>query len=353
VTPLIVIAAFSLVAGNGAPSNLRDFLIEDVCVDAKNTPIAGDPAACAAHRDVHLGEQIPYMHVDRGGMWGVTYHFQSVISFPQEVPQLDEPLIVAAKDFGGDQLQTKFGELDPCRPGVCTQPLVDGYDLIETRGEYAAIIATSDPALNGQIFWREGCASGTSAYAGSEDSWLLFPMDLEPGGSGSLVARLAITTDGFCPHRGFTSAFTTWSYLGNAFAYTSGKALRTIVSTHFAGDRADVATSFERFYFTPEYGFTRWEAWRRSDQCGSAGCQAKRDGCNGAQTESYGAANFVRTDCRDSTDVLDQAVDPQIFAPAPRDPTAVRPAGGAMTGMWQFLVAFGLMYLVSTFKRQK
>ena len=52
------------------------------------------------------------------------------------------------------------------------------------------------------------------------------------------------------------------------YRFKSGKALTAIRSDHFAAANLKQAeNSFERNYFTREYGLTRWEAWQTLAYC--------------------------------------------------------------------------------------
>src|SRR5688500_19000774 len=46
------------------PDPALDYLIMDVCVDESNFSIKGDPAVCPKHRNIRIGERIPYLISD-------------------------------------------------------------------------------------------------------------------------------------------------------------------------------------------------------------------------------------------------------------------------------------------------
>jgi hypothetical protein len=108
--------------------------------------------------------------------------------------------------------------------------------------------------------------------------------------------------------------------------------MMAIESAHFAAtDFSSKDNAMERFYFTREYGFTRWEAWIPRSRCiaETANATGSRPDCypddktrpkhkktidlrarckdlNVSSTEHpdidrWGGQDWVRTDCRDMT----------------------------------------------------
>lgn len=285
-------------------AEVRDFLIQDVCVDAQDQPIPGDPYSCASARDLRLGEQVPYIHTDNEN--GAVY--QSVFSFPVRSPNLSDPnlRVVVAKEFGGNDAYTAFRDFDRCTNNNCSVTYRDGYDLIEMNGSYVAFAGTSDPGRNDQTFWRQGCTSGTSNPSWNEDSWILLPTNLTQGAQGNTTHYLNITDNNRCPSS-FNAAHVAWDYLSQPMTYTSSKTMDTITAHHFNGTGSNNAVSFEKVYFTREYGFTRWEAWQGPEECAENSCVAKAHGCNGNTSVVINGRTFTRTDCRDSTHVVNLA----------------------------------------------
>jgi hypothetical protein len=300
-------------------SEIRDFLIQNVCVDALDRPVAGDPYGCPRHRDLRIGEKVPYLRVDREAPVNpdVGFHYQAIMAFPVRSPNAADAntRVVVSKEFGGDDPHTAFNDNDQCINGSCQTIWRDGYDVIEMNGTYVAITGTSDPGINHQTFWRKGCVAGSKNPTGNEDAWILFPADLTRGAQGNLTHYLNITTNDTCPSV-FNAAHVAWDYLAQPLTYSSGKTMDTITSHHFNGPSSSNAVSFEKFYFTKQYGFTRWEAWQRDDQCGLLGCRPKAHGCHGSTSENVGGRVFIRTDCRDTTEVkaLPYPVEPTLFA---------------------------------------
>ena len=93
-----------------------------------------------------------------------------------------------------------------------------------------------------------------------------------------------------------TDILTTWKLIKNfTFGEENGKPTKTMdtmVSYHGNVGHLEV------FYFTREYGITRWESWQPVSQGFSPGGV-----CNGPTTMTYDNTQFTRVDCRDFSDV--------------------------------------------------
>ncbi len=285
-----------------------DFLIQDVCVDAQDQPVPGDPATCPRHRDLRPLERTPFLRTDNEA--GKAY--QAITSHPVRSPYPGQriPRIAATKEFGGDDPSTAFRDFDRCLPGICKPPFRDGYDILEADGEFVSITGTSDPGINNQVFWNSACTGGMENPANHEDSWLSFPTRILENPKGARLARLKINQGTGCPWF-FNPAWTEWQRLPEPFVFTSGKALEAIRSDHFGGRSPARADHIERFYFTRTYGFTRWERWERGN------VTVKAHGCNDATTLERDGVIYRRTDCRDTTHVIQQAVPylPDVIGP--------------------------------------
>jgi hypothetical protein len=269
---------------------------------------------------LRVGEAIPYRRADAG-------NWQAVYAYPVDAPGGARRAVVE-KVFGGNDTSGSFGDLG----------LRSGYDLLEIGRDFVSGIRTSDPGGGDQIFWR-------TAACERADGWIFFPVGLRPGERGETRSTLKITKGPSiaCPRaqlRNIAPDDTVWERPLASVHYTSGKLLDSIVSEHFAyGDPADTAhddDSMEKFYFTREYGFSRWEAWETP-----AGCQkrAARGGtdpavtcrpsavqsCNGDNTATYFGKLYLRLDCRDSTFIAvdaDRPFNPLVNDAAPGDVTS-------------------------------
>ena len=300
-----------------AASDPYAFVTGSVCVDAANRAVAGDPAHCPRHRKLKIGEPIPYRRVDAG-------NWQALTAYPVEGPG-GEWRAMAEKVFGGNDTTGSYGDL-----GVRS-----GYDLLEVGEDFVSGIRTSDPGGGDQIFWRTAACDRTNG-------WIFFPPGLGPGERGQTRSTLKITKGPStrCPRDQLGSIgpdFTTWERPAEPVRYTSGKLLDSIVSLHFAyGDPADRShddDSMEKFYFTREYGYSRWEAWQTPAGCarrtGAAGldpveaCRlSPAEQCNGPNSATYFGKLYIRLDCRDSTFFVtdaDRPFDPLVNDAAPGD----------------------------------
>ncbi|BAZ27603.1 hypothetical protein NIES4074_00300 [Cylindrospermum sp. NIES-4074] len=292
-----------------------DYLIQDVCVDALDNPIPGDPTVCPKHRNIWIGEKVPYLLTDKDtANENATY--QALSSYP--VLGTDGALkIMVSKNMEGNFNSSFRYSFFKSR---------DAYDLIDTSGPYISIIRTSDP----------GCYDQKFALNSSQrtNGWILFA----PGGSGKLLHQIMITRLDLNPPPSCIAANTVnkvyqpvsqvkknsvqdiWN-APTAVSFESGKRLQSIVTYHVANDDFTRRNNaIERFFFTREYGFTRWEAWIPLSRCisenGANSPVCKPDspqnflkGRCGVSSpipgiEVWGNQQWVRVDCRDSTNYV-------------------------------------------------
>lgn len=254
-----------------------------------------DPAICSYSRDLRSGETAPYRLTDfdkaNGGK-----RYQAVSS----VPLTD----------GTVRIEKRMGEDFP----ASFDPERDGYDLLEQEGEFVSFIRTHDPQ----------CGEQHLSGAGDGDGWLLFPNrgGLTAGGGRQDMTLERLAPPPACPFRERTSRVpdrqivAVWTAPQDV-TFESGKTLRAIVSEHRAHhDLARWENAIERFYFTREYGWSRWEAWipkrRCLDERGSDDplkmCDPTdpanflRGRCTPASaTARWGGQDWIRSDCRDTT----------------------------------------------------
>ena len=321
--PIRILACLALLSGASAgPARASDtdafaFVVQQVCVDAADHAVAGDPAACPRRRTLRVGEPIPYRRVDIG-------NWQALFSYPVRGPD-GEVRAVAAKVAGGNDESNGFGDL-----GVRS-----GFDLLQVGPDYVSAIRTSDPGGGDQIMWR-------NIFCERTNGWILFPPGLQPGQHGEVRSTLKITKGPSiaCPYTKLLSIGpddTVWDRPTDPYRYTSGKALDTITSEHFAyGDPANPAhdnDSMEKFFFTREYGFTRWEAWETPEGCRKRALHEGRSVddtcrpspltiCNGPNSTSFFGKVYTRLDCHDSTVTvtpLDKPFNPPVSDVAPGD----------------------------------
>jgi hypothetical protein len=305
-------SASPVVAGEASTETLRDFMIQNVCLDGAGravgpiSPVDGD-RRCVGQRDLRPGENLPYHKHDHpvSTVAAIAPHgYQRHDSFPVETAQFGV-VIEHSFDFG-DGAGRRFGFFDAGRG--------DGGDITLLTAQAASFAATEDGGGGFQLFVGPDCREevGAAAIAGS---WIIALLD--PGGPlrGETVARLRDLKEGRqskCPTR-LNAAFTRWHVQPMTYRSAEGQGTpfttSTLISEHYGGEHPESADHVERFYFTRELGSTRWERWQNlshnrdftADQLGKAAAdlnQSRR--CSAAETPSGGVA-LVMIDCREWT----------------------------------------------------
>lgn len=315
---IILIVGFNSMAYAGAKPQLLDYLIQDVCVNNSDQPIAGDPASCVTHRDVKIGEKIPYLVTDFDKNNGNSTYF-SFSSFP--VLGMDGTVkIMTSKSGQGNFDSNYYFSFIPSR---------DGYDLADTtNSDFVSFIRTSDGGCYDQIWSHNGSAATMADRAGG---WILFPFSgtpatwAQPSSAFVTTYHVQITPGISGCGNGNSAGVTYWNSPAN-YQFETGKVLSAIRSDHFASSAlGSTNNALERYYYTREYGMTRWEAWIPLSRCNST------YGANSPRCTSWDAANYelqgrcsvmnvsstgvpgldmwggqywVRTDCRDETNYI-------------------------------------------------
>lgn len=222
-----------------------DFLIQMVCVDARDQPVFADPVGCPDHRrKLRPGEPLPYHKVDVGG-------YQVSDSFPVQDPR-GQTLGVQTYFF------TDAWDLDPAfARQVRLDPARGGYNIMGATEDWVAFLGTSDPRAYWQPWWRPDCALG---------GWRLFPNGPDAFAGGEAASPTTFAPN--CEGRIRTSAATIeWDFIADqAFVADPQDPNRTrrldsIRVRHFASGYGSMETN----WFTREYGATRWEAWRAGE----------------------------------------------------------------------------------------
>jgi hypothetical protein len=294
------------------PATIRDFLIQNVCLDARTAVLAGSPAdgnpACVKQRDLRPGERLPYHkhdHPNQGD--GALLGYQRHDSFPVETAGFGE-VVEHSFDFGAGDGR-RFGLFDQGS---------DGGDIAVLSPGRVAFAATEDGGAGFQLFVGE-CAGPVTPDALTH-SWIVieFPADRPAPLQGETIARLNDLTVGHqetCPAR-FNAAYTSWHVAPFRYRAAPGQgtpiALTTLISDHYGGERRDSADHVERFYFTRELGGTRWERWQNA--AGNRQFSAARVAeaartfaatgrCSDAPVPEGGAA-MVLVDCREWTRIV-------------------------------------------------
>jgi len=291
-----------------------DWLIQHVCVDAANRPIAVDPYnGCPAdlrERRLGLEDPMPYLRHDQPGKNGHPNGFHRNDAHP--MIDVHTRTTVAGNDFDFDYIQP-YGTMHPGDG--------DGFDLYRVTNGYATGGGTRDGGGYSSTFFGPDCRP----FGG----WIFFPVSflgsLRPGVAGRGVFPLrgvyweqnGEPWPGSCtPGKGFArDTLTTWEFApAHPFGGLNGAATKNIdavVSTHGLPTRPGPRPHFhlERFYFTDLYGLTRWEAWSPSSDYPKAS-----ENCGGDTRMTYEGVAFTLTGCRDWSVV--QLINP----PRPRWP---------------------------------
>ncbi|MGH7046426.1 MAG: hypothetical protein ACREE2_08555 [Stellaceae bacterium] len=296
-----------------------DWLIQHVCANAANQPIAVDPyGGCPAgshERRLGLADPLPYFRHDQPGPNGNHPNgYQRHDSRP--IVDVHTHRVVVANDMDFDYT-APYGMMHPGDG--------DGYDLYRVVNGYATGGGTRDGGGFSQTFFGPDC----KPYGG----WVFFPASflrsLHPGASGRGIFPIrgryweqnGEAWPGLCePDRGFSrDTLTTWRFVPDyPFGGHNGAPLKkidAIVSTHGLPVRRGPSAHYhlERFYFTDLYGLTRWEAW-----VPSAEHVKPADTCGGATRMTYESASFTLAGCRDwSVVVLNDPPKPHFPWPYP------------------------------------
>jgi hypothetical protein len=304
---------------------IRDFMIQNVCLDASGTalagmaPIDGDPR-CIAQRDLGAGERLPYHkhdHPSPDQRAGAPAGYQRHDSFPVETAGF-ATAVEHSFDFGAGEGR-RFGVFDTGS---------DGGDIAILSPGFVSIGATEDGGAGFQLFVGE-CRGPVEAAALTR-SWIVVAFDpARPAPiEGETIARLNDLTAGHqdtCPAR-FNAAFTSWRTVSFRYRAAPGQGtpitLTTLISEHYGGASRATADHVERFYFTRELGGTRWERWQNASgnaQFGAAKIAERAaafaaTGRCSAPDIPGGGAPLVLIDCREWTRI----------AP-PADPSGDRP----------------------------
>jgi hypothetical protein len=296
----------------GSSETVRDFMIQNVCIDGSGavlegvSPIDGD-RRCVTQRDLKLGEKLPYHkhdHPAATGEHGPLHGYQRHDSFPVETAQFG---VVVEHSFD-------FGEEGGRQFGVFDAGQGDGGDITLLTSPAVSFAATEDGGAGFQLFVGPECRDRVGGAALTA-SWIIALLNPNRPLEGETVARLNDLKAGrqsSCPSR-LNAAFTRWYTASVRYRTAEGQGapvtLTTLISEHYGGEHAEAADHVERFYFTRELGSTRWERWQNRshsrelsvDQVTkTASDLALSHRCSPADTPA-GGAPFVMVDCREWT----------------------------------------------------
>lgn len=256
-------------AGDAVPATtqiVRDFMIQNACLDAAGavlagiSPIDGDPA-CVAQRDLRPGERLPYHkhdHPSPDQRAAAPSGYQRHDSFPVETLGYGA-VVEHSFDFGSGEGR-RFGVFDRGS---------DGGDVAILSPGAVSIGATEDGG-GGFGLWVGECRGPLTAAALTH-SWIVAQFDPKRPAplAGETTARLNGLAAGHdtCPAR-FNAAYTRWRVAPFRYRAAPGQGapitLSTLISEHYAGANPATSGAVERFYFTRELGGARWEAWQNA-----------------------------------------------------------------------------------------
>ena len=271
------------------------WLTKSVCVDSHDLVVPFDPyGGCPAGmgiRKIRSGDPLPYHNIEQGG-------YQQRDSFPVHDPIHGDTWIIATFDYSPFNRFNLFNG-------------TDGYDIYALRDGWAAVVNTSDGGGYGQTFYGNNCTVGAG--------WVLFPMTgfLQDGSGTTLIADIyweqsGQSYPGNCPSRDSADTLTTWEYRkGQEFGGVGShptKHMDALVSYHgFQPGRGFLSRGhLEIFYFTREYGSTRWEVWTPASQQPRATSE-----CGGPTSQTYKGVNFIVQFCHDWS-VVTPASSPEL-----------------------------------------
>jgi hypothetical protein len=268
------------------------WLIKSVCVNAQNQELSVDPyGGCPAGdtiRKLNVGDGLPYYNYALGGIWsdfpftGLDGH-EYVLRFTEPYPAPSD----RAFQYGDGQF--------------------DVYGVNINNDGWVSAPNTQDNYTYGGTFFGPNCEVG--------GGWGLFPAAnfLSTGFTHLMAGDIAAyyqngqSFPGTCPPLVGTIG-DGWSYQKN-FAFGAAgqppKYMDTIIAYHgySSGTSFQQHNIMEVFYFTREYGITRYEQWTPIQQ---NPVKDTRE-CNNPDTVTYQGQVFVITDCADFSETAPAA----------------------------------------------
>ena len=305
---LSAIAPEDILAAVSTPK-IKDYLIQDVCLNFLGFVIPVDPASsqCVFSRDLRFNEGLPYHKHDQKGNDtnpAAAQGYQRSDSFPivNDVSK-SIPAIVSTLDFGVGG--ATFGAVDAN---------IDGYNLYEMKGLYASIYGTKDPT-GVSYFISPLCKVGK----GNEDSWGLFPTGASTTGT-KIFSLMIASSPTACP-KTFDTSYTAWEFPG-ILTYTNGVKLDSAISYHYSHATGETSDHLEKFFFTRKYGLTRWERWERpntpyhTNEAARSAAKEATGVCNGPWTSTDSVGTWYRVDCREWTMIIPETTSTTWKVPA-------------------------------------
>jgi hypothetical protein len=281
--------AFAATVDSLDASDPMTWLVKSVCTNSLNQLVVADPyyGCSSGIRKIQSGDPLPYHNIEQVG-------YQQRDAFPVTNPTDGSTSVIAAYDYSPFNIFNLYNG-------------TDGYDIYTVKDGWASAPNTSDGGGYSQTFFGTGCSVG--------GGWVLFPTsfltNLVPGATGSDATAAPPIADvyweqsdqnypGSCPAQYSTNTQTSWTYqTGFDFGGTNGnpvKTMKTVISYHGFQPGSGFLSNghLEVFYFTREYGITRWEVWTPVQQNPTPTKE-----CVVPASETYQGVTFVVQYCHD------------------------------------------------------
>jgi hypothetical protein len=299
---LLRVVAFSLlldlICGQLDVNDYHTWLVKSVCIDVNtNTALSVDPYCCPINSTMSklsLGSALPYNNIEQTGV-------QISDSFPI-VDKHGSTLYIHNFDYA------PFNEFNQHSGS-------DGYDIYHIEKDVVSISNTKDGGGYGSTFFGFGCQFG--------NGWALFPtadfstpaQDYWPI-AGVYWEKSAQSFPGDCPGGYSTDTLTVWDmrvdFLFGGMNGNPTKSMNTLVSYHGyeTSDGSTPTANFlmnghlEVFYFTVQYGLTRWEVWTPTSSSSSESGNNTTTQHTGKEEEEHNPYSDSLKECSGSASAL-------------------------------------------------
>jgi hypothetical protein len=260
-----------------AGQKVRDFLVEDVCLDGAGYATSEDPWICPERRrNRRMTDPITYVRRTPSPFSGGRGN-----GYPTQGPA-GEFRVAFAHELG--------------KQGFFDKSLGEGSDLLETSG-VVSTVNTEDsgggPYTPFRRYWSPGCVN--------EDGWSYFPTQIFKGtrtGTATRQNSVGASCNGEYQNGWYSWQFDNARNFGSAFGVA--RVMPAIVSRQ-GPDNPDRPSYFEQVEFTSLYGVTRWSAWRREDRSAASDEAARK--CGLPQSQVLAGRTFTPGACNDLVQV--------------------------------------------------
>ena len=289
--------------------NIRDFLIQDVCIDSAGTVLSISPLdkSCTHLRNLKPNELLPYHKHD----------WSEANSSETDGYQRSDSVALLTRDLGEVIISTfDFGD-GIRRVGFYDGENGDGFGLFSISEGWAGSMMTLDRSGGPQLFVDLDRCSDKVSLASIMGGWRFGPSDLTKNPSGTTLQRIKrVNKLGVpCPTKGtfstthwFMTDFKPMSRHGEA-----ARSLKTLVSEHYAGDPAKPFKNMERMYFSRDLGRMRWERWQNlssqplgNEEPGKEMSEKLEESgrCNGGEGRPHYEGLWSMVRCREWTNII-------------------------------------------------